>query len=414
MAYGGADDRSLQTVNSNGLMSSNGDSNGESGLPDLLSSDLSFSAMLEQFVEGTNSSCKAKSNVLSSLDSEVMLSGGFKSRTELYEFKRQQLEAFHSDCWSWKFLNEYLREQISESRYTELELTIKKFQDTSKELLGKEVDTTQIQAGVVYLIKTLRGTKYISNEQRHQLKLYFGDYNETPMNRAANLVEALEKISKMKVIRWNELDSPPKSEHLMDKPFGAGITLTPFNGVFPSVRCFLDENERPQVAENSAANGDVIYSLEWLIGQLKPKYSVKEQSLGLGVSEMASAVMELLKCKLKSNEDLQSELVELLGFDLIELVIEILAHRDAIVLGQDDATVRAQLESTATTSRGNQQRSAIDPEVLRKFLPKMPGNNNSGCQIVVQSEEEKELKKIVRKEEKRFKRLVGQNKEFEG
>ena len=314
MAWGGSTDSSY----TNQVKATKNEPNdGQAKIDRILSSNLPYAEVLERIIqiESSGNSSNGDFENSSELDREALLNSGLKSRAELYEFKRQQLESFQSDSWSWDLLNQFLKDQAKKSKLSELELTMKKFLDTSKELQGKEVDTKQIQAGVVYLIKVLRGTKYISNEQRHQLKLYFGEYNETPMNRAVNLVEALEKLSKIELIQWNLLDSPPKSEDLMDKPFGSGITLMPFTGNLPHVRCFLDEEGCSQ-SNGTISNGDVVHSFDWLIDQLKPKYSVKEQTIGLGVHEMASAVMELLKNKLKSNEDLQSDLLELLGFDL--------------------------------------------------------------------------------------------------
>ena len=87
----------------------------------------------------------------------------------------------------------------------------------------------------------------------------------------------------------------------------------------------------------------------------------------------------------------------------VDLVGEILTHRDAIVLTEDDFKSKNEEKSKAMI----RQTVLSDPTVLRKLLPKPTHVSGAGCQIVVQSEEEKEMRKHVRKEEKKFRKAVG-------
>ena len=186
-------------------------------------------------------------------------------------------------------------------------------------MLGKEVDTSQIQAGVVYLVKTLRGTKYVSNEQKQQLRLYFGDYSDNPINRASNLVEEIEKLSMIGIIKWSEMDSPPKSKDLMDKPFGSAISLNTFPGLTAKVKCNLDDSHLMQSGMSANANDEQFFhSYQWLVSQVKQRFPQSDLSaIGMSSSDMCNAIMQLLK-SVKATDDLQSDLVELVGLDRLD------------------------------------------------------------------------------------------------
>ena len=93
----------------------------------------------------------------------------------------------------------------------------------------------------------------------------------------------------------------------------------------------------------------------------------------------------------------------MLYFIRVDLVGEILTHRDAIVLTEDDFKWKNEQKDKSNIK----QAIMSDPTVLRKLLPKPTHVSGAGCQIVVQSEEEKEMRKMVRKEEKKFRKAIG-------
>ena len=168
----------------------------------------------------------------------------------------------------------------------------------------------------MYLVKTLRGTKYVSNEQRQQLRRYFGDYAENPVNRASNLVEEIEKISTIGIIKWSELDSPPKSKDLMDKPFGSAISLNTFPGLFPKIKCNLGDSHLLGNGMRAISKDEQFFhSYQWLVSQVKMRFPQSDLSaIGMSCADMCNAIMQLLKSA-KDTDDLQSDLVELVGLE---------------------------------------------------------------------------------------------------
>lgn len=142
------------------------------------------------------------------------------------------------------------------------------------------------------------------------------------------------------------------------------------------------------VFSNASANQSTgsKYSVEWLEQQLG------QGSSGMSSAEFAMTVITLLTSS-RSSDDLQTELFDLLGFDRIELITSVLEHRQELidshalnkkVMKREIASVAAALQET-------------------KNAMAMPG---FGCQVIVQSEEEKQLRKQVKKEEKRIQKLM--------
>ena len=66
------------------------------------------------------------------------------------------------------------------------------------------------------------------------------------------------------------------------------------------------------------------YSLAWL------EKNLSQSEIGLSGSEFAVTIADLLVSS-RSSDDLQTELFDLLGFDRIELIQEVLGHRKEIV-----------------------------------------------------------------------------------
>ena len=126
------------------------------------------------------------------------------------------------------------------------------------------------------------------------------------------------------------------------------------------------------------------YTIDWLEKQLG------RSETGLSGSELALTIVELLKTD-RSSDDLQTELFDLLGFDKIGLIQELFEHRSDLVksYASNQKVMRSEIASIAAT--------------LEQEKEQMP---TYGCQVMVQSEDERKLKKQVRKEEKRMAKLM--------
>ena len=95
----------------------------------------------------------------------------------------------------------------------------------------------------------------------------------------------------------------------------------------------------------------------------------------------------------KGSEALQTELFDLCGFERFDMIGAVLERRTALVrsLQENKASMKAEIMSAAASVR---EREAG------------PARPNYGCQVTVQSEEEKALLKQMRKEEKKINKLL--------
>lgn len=102
--------------------------------------------------------------------------------------------------------------------------------------------------------------------------------------------------------------------------------------------------------------------------------------------------MTLLSSK-RSSDELQTELFDLIGFERIDMIQMILEHRDELV--QSHATNKKAIKS--------EMASAAYEAKLQQQSSQRP---NYGCQVLVQSEEERQLKKQARRDEKKLQRIL--------
>lgn len=111
-------------------------------------------------------------------------------------------------------------------------------------------------------------------------------------------------------------------------------------------------------------------------------------------TELIDALISILKSK-KTNNELQNEIVDMLGFDKLDIVQTIFENRKQIIQNVEvDDKLALLLERAAAVEFG-----ATDND-KRAIIPVV------SSQVVVQSEQELNLKKKVRKDEKKLKNLI--------
>ena len=135
-------------------------------------------------------------------------------------------------------------------------------------------------------------------------------------------------------------------------------------------------------------DNSIVYDIRWLEDKLGTFYSGNEL---LAVPEFALMLVQLLSTK-RSSDELQAELFDLVGFDRIELIQLLLNHRE------DITNSYAKCKQVMRQEMANAAASVAQMDG--------PARPNYGCQVIVQSEEEKALRKLARKEEKRINKLL--------
>lgn len=134
------------------------------------------------------------------------------------------------------------------------------------------------------------------------------------------------------------------------------------------------EQQQPQPGPSSSKPADEKYTRSWLAKHVSP--------------DLIDNLVELLKCG-KSNDELQGELFDFLGFDKFELIEELLQNRKLII------------ERVKAIAQIN-----VFKEKATKKLEAMQHAPSYLMPVMIQSESEKQLRKQVNKEEKKLKKFL--------
>eukprot|EP00094_Tigriopus_californicus_P013560 TCALIF_13117-PA protein Name:"Similar to ascc3 Activating signal cointegrator 1 complex subunit 3 (Gallus gallus)" AED:0.06 eAED:0.06 QI:112/0.94/0.95/1/0.78/0.75/20/319/2227 len=143
-----------------------------------------------------------------------------------------------------------------------------------------------------------------------------------------------------------------------------------------------------------ASEGPVLqFDLAWLESILETAFGPKHPT-GLSLNELVQALIEILGSA-RSSDELQTEMFEWIGFDHFELIQQLLEHRSELTRSHRESLGNMRQEIISAAARA--QPHLIAPEMA------MP---TYGCQVMVQSEEERQMKKQARKEEKKIQRIL--------
>ncbi|XP_067120382.1 activating signal cointegrator 1 complex subunit 3 isoform X2 [Centruroides vittatus] len=288
----------------------------------------------------------------------------------------------------------------------EVKTALRELLKLATEIAGAESSQEMIEGTAAYLFEMFYNCEVLSERQAFQLKKIFGSFPSSVASKVSRLVS--------KMFSWLSDETQQKFFHndvndinkLMDKEFGHKIA---FVGLQPlcdnDIILKIDENE------NFKKQSDLNFSLEYLKECEKRKkdetteatdysklndnkrcdFSWLERTVGqaygnsqnnpLGsVKDIVQTLMTLLNSS-RSDDELQNDLFDYLGYENISLIEVILQKRKEI-----------------TNSRAF---DSIEVPLSYQTIDHRP---NYGCQVTVQSEEEKMIKKLIRKEERKIQR----------
>ncbi|KAF8774419.1 Activating signal cointegrator 1 complex like protein [Argiope bruennichi] len=297
-------------------------------------------------------------------------------------------------------MKEYLLEYSTCSQ-NEVDDIIKEFINLAKAIAGSDASTSVIEGSIVFLIELFRDCRIIGMKEKFKLRGQFGEYPPSAASKAFELVKRMVTSLKSEAQEDFISNGFPKSDELMAEEFGSKIKfidpsppddsfyLVPVKDYSSEIKedaferlsfKFIPPPPPKEVKTEQTAPKPVNISRKfdqhWLEKELAK--SMGSNSEQFSPTEFALTVIQLLKSK--SNEEVQSELFDLLGFDNFELIQNILNHRDEIL------AVKVIDANTKDVYEKNEKR----PVCM--------------SQVIVQSETEKLLSKQIRKDEKKIQR----------
>eukprot|EP00095_Tigriopus_kingsejongensis_P005309 maker-scaffold337_size202799-snap-gene-1.20 protein:Tk05309 transcript:maker-scaffold337_size202799-snap-gene-1.20-mRNA-1 annotation:"activating signal cointegrator 1 complex subunit 3" len=298
--------------------------------------------------------------------------------------------------------------------------------------LGSEVASALIDDATVEVLGLVWATETFSMQFHGALKAHLGPLTSGESQalhvlfRQALVEPALTRIQ----ARWAARSAPSPGA----PPFGQTIDFrSPFDVPEPQASdpelvhlCQVADgafNLRRQInfglpspagptGPAATAGAGLTYDMAWLEAKLQSAFGLQHPS-GMSTPEFALVIVNSLSST-RSSDELQTELFELIGFDHFELLQTLITHRDEMVRSraQTRDAVRSEIIWAATRKsilsasiRGGHPPHCVFPLGAhgRTVEPARPAY---GCQVVVQSEEERQLKKQVRKEDRRIQKIM--------
>ncbi|CAI5769878.1 activating signal cointegrator 1 complex subunit 3 [Podarcis lilfordi] len=309
---------------------------------------------------------------------------------------------------TWKKIVSFVDENSAKENKQSILEDLKTILQASKQIVGSENGQEAIESGAVFLFKTFHTKECVGHEETKAIKQMFGPF---PSSSATDACEATYRIAS----HFTEDQLAGLLQMTEDKNddrklcFGKNIAFSfdmydldhfeelPVNGemdeqkgISLDFKKFLNNHlERfPNGYDESSGMKSldkVDDSFLWCeVGKYLSE-SLKETPGVPTTEDLCCTLYEMLASH-KSGDELQNELFELLGPEGFELIEKLLQNRSTIVersfSGPNDYKLQA----------------------LQEQFRKLAGENtkpNYGCQVTIQSEQEKQLMKLCRREEKR-------------
>ncbi|XP_039914764.1 activating signal cointegrator 1 complex subunit 3 [Hirundo rustica] len=323
--------------------------------------------------------------------------------------KRSKLHAqlLKSDL-TWKKIIKFVDDNLDKKEYQTVNGDLKTILQAAKQIVGAENGQEAIESGAVFLFKTFHGKECVGHDETKVIKQMFGPF---PSSSATAACDATSRIAS----HFTE-EQLRALIQLAEERNGDSRVLFGKNIVFSFDMHDLDHSEElPVNGETDAQKNISLDYNKFLNNQLNHlqnycdeksnlkslekiddsflwcevgKYLKESQGGSPGgptTEDLCCTLYEIL-ASTKSADELQNELFELLGPEGFELIEKLLQNRSLI------------LERSLACANDNRFQAL--QEQCKKFI----GENakpNFGCQVTIQSEQEKLLMKQYRREEKR-------------
>lgn len=257
----------------------------------------------------------------------------------------------------------------------------------------------------VYLFDFFRNTTQIQVSQLKELKLRFPTYSQQLITQTFNLIRSLVQSLKASFTEAYRSQTLPQSSS--SKPiFGETIVFHPIalqiNEPMPwsdrlSFDVAYEEQEKQNTATattdevlpsiiptTTATASSSIYTKKWLQDRLRVVLKSRKDNDDLGQEEFCNLVFDSLVSS-QTDDDIQNTLCDIIGYDHLELIGELIQNRPMII------------EGVLNSAKARPRDIIRAPELIQRQNQPVHGPT-----IVVQSEQEKRLEKQIRKQERRY------------
>ncbi|XP_068602904.1 activating signal cointegrator 1 complex subunit 3 [Brachionichthys hirsutus] len=328
---------------------------------------------------------------------------------QLHDLKTKRLkrqEQFSRRGLTWQKIIQFCTEHQDKAKQQSASQELKSLLLSAKQIVGAEHGQEAIESAAVFLFETFHNKDHVGTEETRAIKQMFGPF---PSSRAeASCASVARLVASLGDSRVEDFVQTHTSHHRPQQgsPFGCNIAFSydcysldpmeelPLSGTNEE-KVNLDfinflSNQESGRKSNSEKEMSCLSSGDGAVLRREvEKYLDGGNMMSSSPDELCASLFEML-ASLKSDDELQNELFELLGPEGLEMISSLLQHRAAIV----DTLLAIAPEKTPHPS-----------DVGRKVGGEMT-KPAFGCQVTVHSEQEKQVMKLYRREEKRERKRV--------
>nr|XP_040137973.1 activating signal cointegrator 1 complex subunit 3 [Ictidomys tridecemlineatus] len=304
---------------------------------------------------------------------------------------------------TWKNIVTFLNENLEKSEMQSINEDLKDILQAAKQIVGTDNGREAIESGAAFLFMTFHLTDSVGHMETKAIKQMFGPFPSSSATTACNATNRI--ISHFNQDDLTALVQKTEKESSDTVFFGKNLAFSfdmhdldhfdelPINGeaqktISLDYRKFLNEHfqehSTPELKPVEKTNGSFL----WCEVEKYLNATLKEMTEAPRIEDLCCTLYDML-ASVKSGDELQDELFELLGPEGLDLIEKLLQNRitivDRFLNSSNDHKIQA----------------------LQDNCKKVLGENtkpNYGCQVTIQSEQEKQLMKQYRREEKRIAR----------
>ncbi|XP_067305469.1 activating signal cointegrator 1 complex subunit 3 [Pseudorasbora parva] len=330
---------------------------------------------------------------------------------DIYDLKTKRLkrqEIFARDGLTWQKIVQFFTQHLEKKDQPAATHELKSILQAAKQIVGTDFGQDTIESAGVVLFKTFHNKDQIGHEETRAIKQMFGPFPASAAELSCAAVGRLvAQIGESQVEAFIQTQSSLKTVN-RDSVFGRNIAFSFDTYVLDAhdampwsegtdmesamdFHSFLNNH----VGERKAgAERDDAYSAEELeqrnadssiLRQEVEKYLNEGNMVSSSAEELSTSLFEML-ASTKSDDELQNELFEFLGPQGFEMISMLLQRRSDIV----DSLVSIPSDCRPYVTSGKHK--VVRDESTKPIY---------GCQVTIQSEQERQMMKIYRKEEKK-------------
>ena len=308
-------------------------------------------------------------------------------RGESTDLRRKFYLNFRNFRSNWPDVKKFVLKNVSDQQKTaDVEKSLHQLWMLTKDLTSSEESTQLIDDLSIFLLRIFLNQTHVLNKHTAQMKNFFGDVTKKQSNHILQLVSTVStNLDGDAVDKLQRLISEEPDE--VKPAFGSSIKICSKVDYLQDTSFLQDFASGNPIDSNEIIDA---FSMKYESKPAKSAPSVKYDRAWL-TQRINPDVLEPLIVTLKSqrsNDELQNELFELMGFDKFEIIEEILVNRKTIAKYLDTVEKKEQVLDHIS----KKQKEDVKKPAPTFLLP-----------VLVQSEKERELTKLARKDEKKLK-----------